>query len=467
MEITPKSIAKILNSYTRNRIGFVQHFFKINPDPWQAEALSALDAGENVAIRSGHGVGKTAFLAWVTIHGVVCNAYAKLPCTAPTQHQLRDLLWAEIAYWLNRSLLRDFLTWTATSLSVKGFEESWFAVARSSRKPENLAGFHAPKLIYVVDEASGVADNIFEVVDGAQTTKNSQICMAGNPTQRAGYFYNAFHKNRKSWHCIHVNSETSPRVTKEYCEQMAAKWGKDTDIYRVRVLGEFPEAENDTFISLPLVEAAILRFQQNMERELSGPIELGVDVARYGDDETVFCLRQGIRAIHLEAHRGWSTTTTSGRAIQLINQYNAEACRVDDTGVGGGVTDNLREDCDLIKDCQTIPSNFGGPGDKHYANATGVMWGNIRDLMQIGELEIPDDDDLAGELTTRRYRLNSKGLIVLEPKEDMKKRGLPSPGKADALSMAFEDSYVEAAGASASVPDTWDAYGADRNLIWG
>lgn len=463
MAITSKQAAKILDSYKNRRVQFVRDIIGAEPDAWQAEALNALDNGKNVAIRSGHGVGKTSCMAWIVIHAVATHGFAKVPCTAPTGHQLRDLLWAEIAMWLNRSKIKDMLTWTATSLSVKGFEESWFAVARSCSVPENLAGFHAPKLLYVVDEGSGVADNIYEVIDGALTTANAQMVMAGNPTQRSGYFYNAFHKNRSSWHCLHVNSETSPRVTKAYCDGMAAKWGRDTDIYRVRVLGEFPEAESNTFIPLPLVEAAILRYKRNAERELSGIIEMGVDVARYGDDETVFCVRQGFRIIHLEPHRGWSTTKTSGRAVQLVNQYNVSTIRVDDTGVGGGVTDNLRES---ISGCRIVPSNFGGPGNKHYANATGVMWGNLRDLMQSEELELPDDDDLAGELTTRRFRLNSKGLIVLEDKDDMKKRGLPSPGRADAVSMAFEDNYVVPFGAGIDMPDSWEAYGADRNSIW-
>jgi phage terminase large subunit len=435
-KITNLQAAQILDSYKNRRVQFVRDVIGVEPDEWQAEALTALDNGHNVAIRSGHGVGKTSCMSWIVIHAVATHGFAKVPCTAPTGHQLRDLLWAEIAMWLNRSKLKDMLTWTATSLSVKGFEESWFAVARACSKPENLAGFHAPKLIYVVDEGSGVADNIFETIDGALTTANAQMVMAGNPTQRSGYFYDAFHKHGSAWHKIHVNSENSPRVTKAYCEGMAKKWGRDTDIYRVRVLGDFPEAESDAFISLSLVEAAILRYELNKEKELDGIIEAGIDVARYGDDETVFCIRQGYRVVALEPYRGWAITKTAGYAVNLSHSYKPMVIRVDDTGVGGGVTDILKE-AKLWQFTSVLDCNFGGEGDENYANATGVLWGHIRKMLQDGHLELPDDDDLVGELTTRKYSINSKGKIALERKEDLKKRGLPSPGRADALSLAF------------------------------
>jgi len=251
---------RLITSFQYDSLGFVKTFFGVTPDEWQAEALCALDAGEDVAVRSGHGVGKTALLAWMCIKTLACFPYAKVPCTAPTQHQLRDLLWAEIAYWLNRSPLQSLMKWTATGLSMAGYEESWFAAARTANRSENLAGFHAPKLLYLIDEASGIDDPIFETIEGAMTTQGAQLVMAGNPTRISGYFFDAFHKARRRWHCMHVSSESCSRVTSDYPKRMAEKWGKDTDIYRVRVLGDFPSGDSTAFINLSIVEDAVSRW---------------------------------------------------------------------------------------------------------------------------------------------------------------------------------------------------------------
>jgi phage terminase large subunit len=439
-----EAVVSTLEGYRTDSAGFVRHYFKAEPDAWQLEALKAVDAGRNVAIRSGHGVGKTSLLSWLAIHAVACYPYTKVPCTAPTQHQLSDLLWAEIAMWLNKSPLKSLLQWTATKLSPMGFEADWFAVARASNRPENLAGFHAKKLRYIVDEGSGVADNIMEVVDGACTTENAQIIMAGNPTRRSGYFYDAFHKARAEWHTVHISSEYSIRVSPEYPRTMAAKWGRDSDIYRVRVLGDFPLAEASGFIPLDLVEAAVQLWYGPTDD--SGVCEIGLDVARFGSDETAFCIRQGGRVLPIEAHRGWDTTTTAGRARQLVNEHGASAIKVDDGGVGGGVTDMLNEGCSA----EVIPCNFGATGDEYYDNAATMWHATLRDMMQAGELALPEDEDLIAQLTTRQYKITSKGKTRLESKQDMKLRGLPSPDRSDALALAF--AYSGSCGGIATSP---------------
>lgn len=426
-----------LRSFARDSCGFVQKYFGVTPDPWQAEALRAVDAGENPAIRSGHGVGKTTLLAWIVIQTLACYPFAKVPCTAPTQHQLRDLLWAEIAYWLNRSVLKDVLKWTATGLSMVGYPEAWFAAARASTRPENLAGFHAPKLRYIVDEASGVDDQIMAVVDGALTTAGAQCIMAGNPTRVSGYFYDAFHRARADWHCIHISSADSPRVSAEYPERMARKWGRDTDIYRVRVLGDFPSGESDAFISLALVEQAVARWH---DARPDGPCEIGVDVARYGDDETVICIRRGGYVEPLEAHRQWSIPQTAGRVIELMRVLKPRAVKIDDTGLGGGVTDLVKEAvAQYGLNTDVAGCNFGGAGDDedHYDNAATWWWANIRDMLRDSTLTLPDDEDLVAQLSTRRWSMTSKGKARLESKDDAKRRGLPSPDRADALALAL------------------------------
>ncbi|MFA7654388.1 MAG: terminase B [Candidatus Magasanikbacteria bacterium] len=454
--------AEVLLRYQYDSVGFVRDFFGVEPDDWQIDVLKAVDDGDNVAIRSGHGVGKTALLAWIAIQTTACFPFSKAPCTAPTQHQLSDLLWAEIALWLSMSPLKGALKWTATKLAPRGYEDAWFAVARSCRIPENLAGFHAKKIRFIVDEGSGVPDNIFEVVDGALTTEGAQMIMAGNPTQRSGYFFHAFHKSKSKWHTVHISSEDSPRVSKQYPKDMAEKWGRDTDVYRVRVQGDFPMADSASFIPLDMVERAIMNEVMVFKED---PVEIGLDVARYGDDQTVFAIRKGRRVLPLEAHRGWSTTQIAGRAIQLIQDHSVDAIKVDDTGVGGGVVDILSDTMgELRLNCNLVPCNNGGPGDDSYHNEAAIMWGHVKDLMKTNDLQLPDDDELVAQLTTRHYKLSQKGKIQLERKEDMKKppRSLPSPDKADALALALFDRSVPPAGEAVEVDDSWEYYRAEK-----
>lgn len=427
-------LAKKLVSYRNKPVQFVENIIGATPDPWQREALEAVAAGKSVAIRSGHGTGKSALLSWIILWFLVTRPYPVIPCTAPTQHQLSDILWAEVRRWLNHSKIKDIVTWTATRIGLVGNEEVWFAVARSCAAPENLAGFHSEHLLYIVDEASGIEDEIMSVVDGALTTENAIVVMAGNPTKRSGYFFDAFHASRDLWHRIHISSEDSPRVGKAYAERMAAQYGRDSDIYRVRVKGDFPLSEADGFIGIDAVESAVARYETASD---SIPAVMGVDVARYGDDDTVFVIRKGNKVSLIERHHGLSIPQTAAKAIELAKDQSVERIAVDDSGVGGGVTDLLLESDELREiDCGVIPVNNGSSSpDPHYANLGSYLWGNLKNLLS--EIAIPDDEELIGELTTRRYSLTPQGRIRLERKEEMKRRRLPSPDSADALALAF------------------------------
>ncbi|HEY8425266.1 MAG TPA: terminase B, partial [Limnochordales bacterium] len=395
--------------------------------------------GENVVVRSGHGVGKTAVASWAIIWKLTCFPRARVPATAPTQHQLYDILWPEVGLWIERGGLEDLLEWTATRVAVRGHEKLWFAVARSSNRPERLAGQHAEHLLYVVDEASGVEDATWHVIDGARTSDGAVVLAIGNPTRRSGGFYDAFHRHRKFWHGLRVSSENSPRVARSWVEEMAEKWGRDSDIYRVRVAGEFPRGEADTYIPVDLVESCVFR-----DVPEGGPAELGVDVARYGDSETVIVARRGLKVLWLRAYRKRGVPEVIGLVVQAAKDVREETgadrirVKVDDTGVGGGVTDGLQDVArDELPWLEVVPVNFGGPGNERYANETAMMWGHLRELMASGQLSLPRDDDLIGQLSVRKYRVDPRGRIRLESKEEMRRRGVSSPDRADALALAF------------------------------
>ena len=428
--------------YIRRPVLFVQQVLNIEPDDWQKETLQALADSPRVAVRSAHGVGKTTLESWALLWFLFTRPFPKVPCTAPTRQQLHDILWAEAAKWLEKApVLKPYFEWQKTRIIQRQHPERWFAVARTSNRPENLAGFHEEHLLFIVDEASGVADNIYETIEGALTTADAKLLLCGNPTQISGEFHDVFFKNRSLYWVKKVACWDSKRVDPAYRERLVKKYGENSNIVRVRADGEFPKAEPDTFVPLELVEAATMR-----EVELDGPLEIGVDVARFGDDETVLAARIGLKLVHLEAHTKQDTMVTTGQVValarDLMRTYGKPRCvvKVDDDGVGGAVTDRLREvvwqeglHIDVI-DCH----NGAVPGDKeHYENWGTESWACLRDLLQEGEVELINDEDLVGQLSTRKYRITSKGRVALESKDDMKKRGLRSPDRADAVILAF------------------------------
>lgn len=435
-------LVKGMIQYIRRPVLFVHNILNAEPDDWQAETLQALADYSRVAVRSGHGVGKTTLEAWALLWFLFTRPFPKVPCTAPTRQQLHDILWAEAAKWLERApALKPYFEWQKTRIVQRQNPERWFAVARTSNRPENLSGFHEEHLLFIVDEGSGVADPIYEAIEGALTTQDAKLLICGNPTKNSGEFHDAFFKNRSLYWSRKVACADSKRVDPAYRERLVKKYGENSDIVRVRADGEFAKAEPDAFIPLELVEAATM-----LEIEPGGPIEIGVDVARFGDDETVLAARVGMKQVRLDAYQGQDTMATVGRTIsmakELMREFGQPKCvvKVDDDGVGGGVTDRLRE---VIREeslyIDVIDCHNGGiPDDKeHYEDWGTESWARLRDLLREGEIELTNDEDLVGQLSTRKYGLTSKGKIKLETKKEMKKRGLRSPDRADAVVLAF------------------------------
>jgi hypothetical protein len=437
--------------YATRPVYWVQDMLGAEPDEWQGEALEALAAGKKVAVRSGHGVGKTATESWAVLWFLATRPYPRVPCTAPTEHQLSDVLWSEMAMWLERSKAKDTLVWSAEKVYMVGRKKTWFAVARTASKPENLAGFHNRHMLFVIDEASGMKDTTMAVVDGALTEEGALALMCGNPTKATGYFADAFGRHRWAWHTMVVSCERSSRVSKQWIEEMARKWGRDSDVFRVRVMGLPPKTEADVFIPVDWAEMAT-----QSDVEPGGLLELGVDVGRYGNSETVITARWGNFVFPQHIYRRKGVDETAGNVLKWAREYMALtkipaiAIKVDDSGVGGGVTDLLEAAARDDRRITVVPCNFGGPGDEHYKNATGVMWGKIRELMRYEtvapwegaelkacDIRIPNDNELIGQLCSRKYEMTEKGKVRLETKEEMTERGLPSPDRADSLVLAF------------------------------
>lgn len=442
--------------YQKNPVLFAKEVCSFTPDPWQEAVLMDIGNSAKVSVRSGHGVGKTGIEAVTLLWFLSCFRFPKVIATAPTRQQLNDILWSEVEKWRSRSpLLKEILTWTKTYVYMKGYEKRWFAVAKTASEPENMQGFHEENMLIIVDEASGVEDDIMEAILATLSGANNKLLMCANPTRTSGAFYDSHNRDRALYKCHRVSSLDSSRTNKENIASFVRKYGKDSNAVKVRVLGEFPTQEDDVFISLSSVEAAVMN--DLPENPKPSSISFGVDVARFGDDSTIISKNvDGKITIPCKRH-GQDTMATVGDIVRQYNfvleefpKYRGNVVvTIDDTGLGGGVTDRLNE---LKREGKIprmiiVPANFGAKiedekADKYFSGFSTWLWSIVRDLLDEKLLQFPNDEDLVAQFSTRKYNVTSSGKIELEKKSDMKKRGLVSPDIADAVALSCYKRWI-------------------------
>ena len=439
MKLTPdQAMAIMIATWKGDPVSFVRQCLSADPDEWQVAALMDIANYDRISIRSGHGVGKTTFLAWVILWFLVCWFPCKIPCTANSESQLRDILWAELRKWHRRMMpgFRELLDVKTDRIESKSNPAECFAVARTARKenPEALQGFHQENLLFIGDEASGIHDMIFEVASGAMSTPGAKTVLTGNPTRGQGYFYNTHTKLRDRWRCHKVSSLDAKHASKDYAKEIADIYGIASNAYRVRVLGEFPTSDDDQVIPFELVESAVKRGQPDTGRFQE---VWGVDVARFGDDRSALARRKG--NILVEPIKFWqnkNTMQTAGivaEAYENASEKPAEIL-VDVIGIGAGVVDRLRE--------LNIPVRGVNVGESaaisdKYMRRRDELWFKAREWFAKEDCTIPDDANLIQELTSPSYQITSSGKLLVESKADMKKRGQRSPDIADAFILTF------------------------------
>ena len=420
------------------------------PDGWQCDILKAI--GDDLAsgkitiqqaVASGHGIGKSALVSWLILWAMLTSPNTRGVVTANTEGQLRTKTWSEVAKWhrLLRPELKALLTYTATSLYVPGDnEKTWRmdAVPWSKSNPAAFAGLHnqGNRILLIFDEASEIDDIIWEVAEGALTDKDTEIMwMAfGNPTRNSGRFRECFGRFRHRWATRQVDSRSVKITNKDIISGWVADYGEDSDFVRVRVKGVFPRAGSTQFISSESVELAAKRPPESL---ISDPLVMGVDVARFGDDQSVIRFRRGRDAAGIKPikFRQIDTMQLAGHCANLINTHRPDAIFIDEGGVGAGVIDRLRQ-----LGYAAVGVNFGAksdnpPQEMRCANKRAEIWSSMKVWMELGTID--NDMDLKSDLTGVQYGFNPDNAILLEKKEDMKKRGLGSPDDGDALALTF------------------------------
>lgn len=407
----------------------------------QEEKADAKKIG--LCIHSGHGTGKTSTASWIILHFMVCRPFCKIPCIAPVGTQLKTNLWPEVHLWLRRSrFLQDLIKWQAEKIYWK--EEAgreWFAIPRTvnvkaspEEQAETLAGIHADNLLVVVDESSGVPDPVFRPLEGSLTGPCNLVLQIGNPTQSHGFFYESFTKNRADWLVCHWNAEESELVDRTHIERMERKYGKDSNAYRIRVLGLPPLAAPDTLIPWDWVMQAVGR---ELIVEDTTPVVLGIDVGReLGGDQSVILRRQGPIVRGLDTYSGVNTQELGYWCLKEITETNAQVAAIDVIGWGAGTYDMLKD----LTPIPILPINVAeSAGDpERFMRLRDELWWNLRERFQAGTISIPHDEELIGELSTIKYNFSktAKEKIKIESKQELRDRGLASPNKADSLCLS-------------------------------
>lgn len=436
-------------AYENDSGRFVREVLGVSPDPWQDQVLKWYDAGERrISVRSSHGVGKTAVASWLMLHRVLCRFPQKTVVTAPTSAQLFDALFAEVKRWILKlpQPLQLLVEAKTDRVVLKDMPDESFISARTSRseQPEALQGIHSKWVLLIADEASGVPEAVFEAASGSMSGDRATTLLLGNPTRGSGFFYQTHHALAGNWKTLKVSAHDSKRVSQDFIDEMAERYGEDSNAYRIRVLGEFPKTDDDTVISLELVEAATDR---DVVANPDAPIIWGVDVARFGSDKSALAKRQA--NVLLEPVQTWKgldlmqlTGVVKSEWDNLSPKERPVEILVDSIGLGAGVVDRLRE---LDLPARGINVSESPAMGQTYLNLRSELWYKARTWLSGRDCRLPKDENLKAGLVTPKYKFTSNGKLQLESKEDMKRRGLPSPDSADAFVLTFASDAVSAA----------------------
>ena len=461
--------AQPVERYRNDIAAFAWDAFGIRLWSKQVEIAIALLTNRRVAVKSGHKIGKSIFLAVVAWWWVHVNPKGKVIMTSASGRQVTTILWMEIKkLWrLHKALKSPFDFPRPAKLPGTGveYEDGRTIMGFTTDDPERMAGTSGAQLLYLLDEASGIGEDIHTTCEGNCAAGGiNTILMTSNPTQVSGTFFDAFNRAKSDWKTFTVSSEETPNAvtgtvvieglaSREWIEKRKRAWGVDSPRYAVRVKGDFPLQGDDTVFPLGVIDTAQARWFKEAAPdsddiavpvdEPGGPIDAGLDVARFGDDESVLVFRRGWWMGRAHVVSGLDTQALAAWFIGIAKRtYPAQRVRVkvDGTGVGAGVVDALRRAVNEGAKWLTVVDvvSSAASSDDEYLNCRAQMAFHARKWLEtVGA--VPEDLELEGELVAVKYKFTPKGQIQIESKDDLRKRLGRSPDRADALVLAAWD----------------------------
>jgi len=392
-----------------------------------------------MAVGSGHGCGKSCLVSWLIMWGLSTFEDTKIIVTANTEGQLKTKTWAELAKWHRLAINSHWFEFTATAIYSKDkkHEKTWRAdmMPWSEHKTEAFAGLHneGKRILIIFDESAGIIDKIWEVIEGALTDENTEIIWAcfGNITRGSGRFRECFRRLRHRWTNWQIDSREVEGTNKDQIKKWAVDYGEDSDFFKVRVRGMAPSMSSKQFISTEDVDAAFAREIEEKSYSFAPKI-LTCDPAWDGDDELVIGLRQGLKFQVLKTMpKNDDDVYVAGVLAEFEDEHEADAVFID-LGYGTGIFSAGK-----ALNRRWVLVAFGGKStDPGCALKRDQMWNDTRKWLREGGC-IPKDQILYDELVTVEKKARLDGKIKLESKENMKKRGLPSPNRGDALALSF------------------------------
>lgn len=424
------------------------------PTRQQAELLQAVQDGRQaITVRSGQGPGKSTSTGVVALWRLLQANKAKIILTAPTMKQCKDVWLAELRKTRERAdpLIQNLFEITKTRVIVAG-DHDWGVELVTATRPENAQGYHDPNMTVIVEEASGVSREIMEQFEGTLSNPNSLLLLIGNPNTRDCYFFDTFYVFGDRWYKMAWNAEETPASAwfdPARNERIAEQFGKESDVYRVRIKGEFPHTDPNCVLSAELYDSSAPKGAAGTKRmldfarisvsglDLKYQRQIGCDFARFGGDENVIVRRQGKSVVQW----GFFPHTDPNEVVDIAfdwqyrsgwtdkqTQYVADA-----GGMGQGVMHNFYSAGKRLFEFHTQGSAFDSA---KYGNRMTEAWFCLKQAMEEG-VYLPHDVLMQRQLTTRQYYMDRKGRIVLETKDDYMKRQGESPDRADALVMSF------------------------------
>ena len=435
---------------------FVREVLGATPDPWQDEVLRAFPTKQRIAMKACKGPGKSCVLAWLGWNFLLTRPNAKVTALSITGKNLADGLWTEMALWQKRSeLLRTSFTWTKQRIEANGeagntwwmSARTWSKDADAQEQSDTLAGLHQDNILILIDESGGIPQSVEIAAEAILSTchdgREGHIVQAGNPTDMNGMLYSSCVKKRHLWHVVEITSDPddalrSPRVSKAWAQEMIDTYGRDSPYVMVNVLGKFPPAGFNTLIGREEVEASAKRAWREGDYK-SHPKILSVDVARMGEDSSVVIARQGLQMFNPWQYRNIDGTEGANRIARKWEEWQADACFIDDTGgFGSSWIDNL-----VRLGYAPIGVHFNErPDNKRFYNKRSEMLFAFVDWIKRGGA-IPDIPELKEALCEVTYTFKGDAVLI-EPKELLKARLGYSPDHLDAAILSWAQPVTKA-----------------------
>jgi hypothetical protein len=416
----------------------------------QREILQSVARCPRTAVKACHASGKTFTAAEIALWWITHCEQAIVVTTAPTRTQVETLMWGEI----RRAVLRSKIAYPKPGLCSLKLSPGRYAIGLSTNEGVRFQGFHGIVLI-ILDEAPGVLPEIYEAIEGIRAGGDVRVLALGNPTIASGPFYDAFTANREGWNLITISAFDTPNLTgltvesllqlseeqldqnmcpylttRRWVKEKYFEWGPAHPLWEARVLGNFPLQSEDALMSLAWLEAAKYREPRN-----EGPLHAGLDVAGPGESETVLCVRRGPGIVLLEA---WAGKDTRGQVVAALLPFKdqLQALNVDRVGVGCFMAAHLKDQGIRVREVN-VGERARNP--EKYVNLKAELYWGLRARAQEGDLAGLTDERAIAQLAGIRYSHNSRGQVVIEPKEQARKRGVKSPDRAEAVMLAFAE----------------------------